>query len=484
MKRALVAVMTVFIFITAARAVDKDSYEALKPLMEVYSIIQDAYVDEDKTNPKDLVDGAMKGMVETLDPFSQYMDKQAYKDMQEDTKGEFGGLGIEISVKDGQLMVVAPIEDTPAYKIGIKAGDKIMKIEGDSTEGLQVMDAVHKLRGTPGTKVTITIQRGLDPNMKDITITREVIKVQTVRYNIIGDDVGYIKINEFMGNGSDTVSQALDVFNKHEVKKLIIDLRDNPGGLLDEAVKIAGYFLPKDTLVVYTEGRVKSKGLKFKSDSPELFDGKIVVLINRGSASASEILSGALQDWNRAIIVGTRSFGKGSVQTIIPLSDNSALRLTTAQYMTPKGRKIHGVGIDPDINLEEQTPSSFTLSLFDKGYFEEFATRYLKEHPEGPAKNQKEESQKVSESDIKVFFKKSADDKMLDDFKEMLDGKGVEVKAPEFFADRDILLKYIKIEIARKQKGSGEAKKVEIENDQQVKRAIDILNTMLKFSSK
>jgi carboxyl-terminal processing protease len=483
MKKYII-IMAIFIMATTVRAADKDSYEALKPLMEVYSIIQDAYVDEGKTNPKDLVDGAMKGMVEKLDPFSQYLDQQAYKDMQQDTKGEFGGLGIEISVKDGQLLVVAPIEDTPAYKIGIKAGDKIIKIEGDSTEGIEVMDAVHKLRGTPGTKVTITILRGLDPTPKDITITREIIHVETVRYSMIGDDVGYLRINEFMGDGSVTVAKALDTFNKHGIKKLIIDLRDNPGGLLDEAVKIAGYFLPKDTLVVYTEGRVKDKGLKFKSDSPELYDGKIVVLIDRGSASASEILSGALQDWNRAVIVGTKSFGKGSVQTIIPLSDNSAIRLTTAQYMTPKGRKIHGVGIEPDITLEEQTASSFTLSMFEKNYFEEFAGRYLKEHPEGLVKEEKTESKKVSESDIKVLFKKSADDKLFDDFKEMLESKNVEIKTPEFVADRDIILKQIKIEIARKQKGSGEARRIEIENDQQVKRAIDVLNTMNKLCTK
>ncbi|MEI7640420.1 MAG: S41 family peptidase [bacterium] len=481
-KRILIVLVMTAMFCGTAFSAKKDSYEALKPLMEVYSLIQDSYVDEEKTDPKKLIEGAMKGMVGTLDPFSQYMDVQSYKDMGDDTKAQFGGLGIEISVKDGQLVVVAPFEDTPAYKAGIKAGDKIMKIESDSTDGIEIMDAVHKLRGTPGTSVTITIQRGLEPKWKDVTIVRDIIKVKTVRYNIIGEDVGYIRINEFMGDASDTVGKALELFNKKDIKKLIIDLRDNPGGLLDAAVEITDYFLPNDTLIVYTQGRQKEKETRFKAKNSELFKGKIVVLINRGSASASEILAGALQDWDRAILVGEKSFGKGSVQTIIPLSDNSALRMTIAQYMTPKGRKIHGVGIDPDILLEEPVASSFTAGLIEKNYFEEFASDYIKSHPNGLEKDIKKESAKVSESDIKVFFKKTDDEKLVDEFRKMLLNKNEEIKALEFFNDRDIILKILKIEIAKKTKGRDEARKVEIENDIQVKRAIDILNTMRKMT--
>ncbi len=481
-KRILIVLVMTAMFCGTAFSAKKDSYEALKPLMEVYSLIQDSYVDEEKTDPKKLIEGAMKGMVGTLDPFSQYMDVQSYKDMGDDTKAQFGGLGIEISVKDGQLVVVAPFEDTPAYKAGIKAGDKIMKIESDSTDGIEIMDAVHKLRGTPGTSVTITIQRGLEPKWKDVTIVRDIIKVKTVRYNIIGEDVGYIRINEFMGDASDTVGKALELFNKKDIKKLIIDLRDNPGGLLDAAVEITDYFLPNDTLIVYTQGRQKEKETRFKAKNSELFKGKIVVLINRGSASASEILAGALQDWDRAILVGEKSFGKGSVQTIIPLSDNSALRMTIAQYMTPKGRKIHGVGIDPDILLEEPVASSFTAGLIEKNYFEEFASDYIKSHPNGLEKDIKKESAKVSESDIKVFFKKTDDEKLVDEFRKMLLNKNEEIKALEFFNDRDIILKILKIEIAKKTKCRDEARKVEIENDIQVKRAIDILNTMRKMT--
>jgi carboxyl-terminal processing protease len=294
----------------------KDAYEALKPFMEVYSIIQQNYVDADKANPKDLVSSAIKGMVTNLDPFSQYMDPQAYKDMSDDTNGKFGGLGIEIAVKDGQLMVVAPIEDTPAYKAGIKAGDKIMLIEGDSTDGMDVNDAVHKLRGQEGTKVTISIQRGNAADYKDFTITRAIIKVENARYSVIDGDVGYVRISEFMGDAAGIVENGLKEFKSKKIHKLVIDLRDDPGGLLDQAVKISDMFLPKNTLIVYTVGRDGNKQMEFKSERGEIFKGDIVVMINRGSASASEILSGALQDNDRAVITGTQSFGKGSVQTI------------------------------------------------------------------------------------------------------------------------------------------------------------------------
>jgi carboxyl-terminal processing protease len=483
MKKRFVILTVLFTFITAGliRAdKQKDAYEALKPLMEVYAIIQESYVDEDKTNPKDLAESAIKGMVEHIDPFSQYMDQQAYKDMNDDTKAQFGGLGIEISVKDGQLIVVSPIEDTPAYTAGIKAGDKIMLIEGESTDGLDVMDAVHKLRGEPGTKVTISIQRGTVSELKDYTIQRAIIKIETARYSTIGNDVGYIRINQFMGDGSDIVEKGLKEFNKKEIKKLIIDLRDNPGGLLEQSVKISDFFLPKNELIVYTEGRSKSKGIEFKSENGELYKGDIVVMINHGSASASEIVSGALQDHNRAIIVGTQSFGKGSVQTIIPLSDKSALRMTTATYMTPSGKKIHGVGITPDIVIEENIPSGYTAALYEKNVFFDFAKEYLKKHPEG-IDAAKKESVKVSESDVKVLFKKTADEKLLDDFIKYLKSTNQDIKIQELAQDKDSILKWIKVEIATSLKGRAAARKAAIENDTQVKRAIDILNTMDKL---
>jgi carboxyl-terminal processing protease len=458
----------------------KDAYEALKPFMEVYSIIQQNYVDADKANPKDLVSSAIKGMVTNLDPFSQYMDPQAYKDMSDDTNGKFGGLGIEIAVKDGQLMVVAPIEDTPAYKAGIKAGDKIMLIEGDSTDGMDVNDAVHKLRGQEGTKVTISIQRGNAADYKDFTITRAIIKVENARYSVIDGDVGYVRISEFMGDAAGIVENGLKEFKSKKIHKLVIDLRDDPGGLLDQAVKISDMFLPKNTLIVYTVGRDGNKQMEFKSERGEIFKGDIVVMINRGSASASEILSGALQDNDRAVITGTQSFGKGSVQTIIPLSDKSAIRLTTAKYMTPKGRSIHGVGITPDIVMEEQIPTSYTSALYDKNVFEDFAAGYLKQHPEG-IDTKKKDVVKVSESDIKVLFKKDEDEKLLDDLVKYLKEQKEEVKLQEIAIDKDTILKWIKTDVMEKLKGISAARKTTIENDRQVKRAIDILNTMDKL---
>lgn len=478
-------VIFMILFLISLNAYSKsDAYEALKPLLEVYSLIKNNYVDEEKTDPDELARNAIKGMISSIDPFSQYLDKQAYKDLGENTKAEFGGLGIEISIKDEQLIVVAPLEGTPAYEAGIKAGDKIMQIDGESTKGIEIMDAVHKLRGTPGTKVTISIQRGQNPIWKDYTITRAVIKIETVRSALLEDNIGYIRIVEFMGDAADKVKTALNDFKKSKVDKLIIDLRDNPGGLLDASLKIAEYFLPKGNMIVYTKGRDKDKKIEFKSENNPLFKGNIVVLINRGSASASEILAGALQDNKKAVVIGTTSFGKGSVQTIIPLSDNSALRLTTAQYITPNGKKIHGVGIEPDIVLEEPIPSSWTMELFDKNYFDDYATEYLKLHPEGLKSEKEKKSEiKVSESNIKVLFKKNADDELLDNFKKFLRNKNVEMMQQEFIADREIILRWIKTSIARKQKGRLEERRVAIENDTQIKRAINILNTFHKLQA-
>ncbi|HPD18168.1 MAG TPA: S41 family peptidase, partial [Candidatus Goldiibacteriota bacterium] len=330
----------------------------------------------------------------------------------------------------------------------------------------------------------ISIQRGNNLNWEDYTITRAVIKIETVKSALLEDNVGYIRIVEFMGDAADKVKSSLLNFKKSKVEKLIIDLRDNPGGLLDASVKIAEYFLPRGNMIVYTKGRDKDKKIEFKSEKDPLFKGSIVLLINRGSASASEILAGALQDNKKAIVVGSTSFGKGSVQTIIPLSDNSALRLTTAQYMTPNGKKIHGIGIEPDITLEEPIPSSWTTGLYEKNYIDDYSSEYLKLHPEGLKNGKEKKSEvKVSESDIKVLFKKNADDELLDDFRKFLINKKEEIMQQEFIADREIILNWIKTSIARKQKGRIEERRVAIENDVQIKRAINILNTFHKLQS-
>ena len=324
-----------FAFESRLRA-DDELYKELRPLMESLAIIQNNYVDEDKVKSKDLVENAIKGMMNELDPFSQYMDPQEHADMNQDTEGSFGGLGIEISLKNHVLTVVSPIEGTPADKAGIKPGDMILKIDGVSTDNIELMDAVHKMRGDIGTKVVITVFREGFQAPKDFNLTRAAIKIQSVKSNMLEGQVGYIRLSSFMGKSAEDFDAALKGLQAKDAQALIVDVRSNPGGLLNAAADIAGNFVPKGQLIVSTAGRYKDKDLRFDSEGNGDWRKPTVVLINGGSASASEILAGALQDHGLAVIVGTKSFGKGSVQTILPLSDGGALRLTTAKYLTPK----------------------------------------------------------------------------------------------------------------------------------------------------
>jgi carboxyl-terminal processing protease len=329
------------------------TYENLKLFTEVLSIIQNQYVDE--VPPKDLVYGAIKGTLRGLDPHSSFLDPEMYKEMQVETSGSFGGLGIEITLKDDVLTVVAPIEGTPAYRAGIHPGDRIVKIEGISTKDMQLTDAVKRMRGKPGTKVVITIVREGWTETKDFDITREQIRVQSVKSMQLEPGIEYVRLRQFQEQTASDLEGALEKYSKdNKIQGLIIDLRNNPGGLLTSSVEVAEKFLDGGRLVVYTEGRVRNQNMRFQANAKKVYsDFPIVVLVNQGSASASEIVAGALQDWGRAIVLGTQSFGKGSVQTIIPLSDGSGLRLTTAKYFTPKGRSIHGKGITPDIIVEQ-----------------------------------------------------------------------------------------------------------------------------------
>ncbi len=327
------------------------TYDNLKTFTEVLSIIQKDYVKP--VNTKDLVYGAIKGMVADLDPHSSFMTPKEYKDMQVDTKGEFGGLGIQIGVKDRTLTVIAPIEDTPADKAGIKAGDKIIKIDGAPTSDMTLTQAVDKMRGPKGTKVTITIMRDDFTKPKDFTLTRDVITIKSVKSKIIDNEIGYVHISQFQEKTDSDLEKALNTFRDKKVKAIIVDLRNNPGGLLNMAVNVAGEFLPSGKLVVYIKGRNGEKDQFFTSQSSPMTHIPMVVLVNGGSASASEIVSGCLQDWGRAVIMGTQTFGKGSVQTVIGLSDGSGLRLTTAKYYTPKNRSIQDVGITPDIVVKQ-----------------------------------------------------------------------------------------------------------------------------------
>ncbi|MBM2839089.1 MAG: peptidase [Deltaproteobacteria bacterium] len=331
-----------------------EAYESLKVFTDALSLIQKNYVE--KVNSKDLVYGAMKGMLEGLDPHSSFMNPDTFKEMQVDTKGEFGGLGIEITMKDGILTVVSPIEDTPAFKAGIKAGDIIIKIDGKGTKDLTLMDAVKMMRGPKGTQVTITVVRETFAEPKDFTVTRDIIAVKSVKSKTLESGYGYVRVAQFQEKTDTDLDNVLDKMEKENggLKGLVLDMRNNPGGLLDQAVKVSDDFL-ESGLIVYTDGRIEGQKMTFSAKKEGTRPNyPIVVLVNSGSASASEIVAGALQDHGRALILGTQTFGKGSVQTIYPLEDGSALRLTTARYYTPSGRSIQAKGITPDIILETE----------------------------------------------------------------------------------------------------------------------------------
>ena len=328
------------------------TYENLRLFTEVLSIVQSQYVDE--VPAKDVIYNAIKGTLRGLDPHSSFLDPEMYREMQVETSGSFGGLGIEITLRDDILTVVAPIEGTPAYRAGVQPGDRIVKIEGISTKDMQLTDAVKRMRGKPGSKIIISIVREGWVEPKDFDIIREQIRVQSVKTQELETGIEYIRLRQFQEQTAQDLETVLDKYSKGaKIQGLVLDLRNNPGGLLTSAVEVTEKFLDAGRLVVYTEGRVRNQNMRFQANARRVYtDFPVVVLVNQGSASASEIVAGALQDWGRAIVIGTQSFGKGSVQTIIPLSDGSGLRLTTAKYFTPKGRSIHGKGITPDIIVE------------------------------------------------------------------------------------------------------------------------------------
>ncbi len=425
----VVAALVIFIGISTQRhcsAEGKGSdYESIELFTDVMSIVKKSYVEEVDT--KKLIYGAINGMLSSLDPHSSFMPPDVYKEMKIDTKGAFGGLGIEITIKDGILTVISPIEDTPAYKAGIKAGDQIFKIDDKFTKDLNINDAVKRMRGPKGTKVTLTIMREGFEKPKEFPLIRDIVQVKSVRSSLFGDGYGYIRIAQFQEKTDDDMIKSLKALkeeNKGELKGLVLDLRNDPGGLLDQAVRIADHFTADGKMIVYTEGREKDSKMQFTArKGAKEPNYPIVVLINSGSASASEIVAGALQDHKRAIIMGTQSFGKGSVQTIIPLSDESGLRLTTARYFTPSGRSIQAKGITPDIVVER-------LEL--------------------PKTSEKKESMHLREKDLENHFE--GEDK----------GGGKDSKKEE------------KKEPAKESNGSSKLEE-NLKNDYQVQRAVDLL---------
>jgi carboxyl-terminal processing protease len=325
-----------------------DRYEPLKRFSQIMDLIERTYVED--VDRKQLIDGAIQGMLHRLDPHSAFLDKEDFEEMQVDTSGEFSGIGIEITMKNGRLTVVSPIEDTPAYEAGLKAGDIIVEINGNSTQDITIMEAVHKIRGPKGTEVELTILHKGAQTPEKVVVKRDTIPLISTKSEVLSPGYLYLRLTRFRENTTEELQKALKK-NEDNLKGVILDLRTNPGGLLNQAVSVADTFLEQGK-IVYTEGKVDRSQMSFSAKKQKSdIHVPLVVLINAGSASASEIVAGALKDHNRAILVGEKTFGKGSVQTVIPLSDGSGIKLTTALYYTPDGRSIQAEGITPDISI-------------------------------------------------------------------------------------------------------------------------------------
>jgi carboxyl-terminal processing protease len=355
---------------SAARAAASDTYRELNLFGDVFERVRADYVE--KPEDSKLVESAINGMLAGLDPHSSYMDPKSFRDMQVQTRGEFGGLGIEVTMEDGLVKVVAPIDETPAAKAGVMANDIITQLDDEAVQGLTLNQAVDKMRGPVNTKIKLTIMRKGADKPIDVTIMRDVIRVKSVRSHPEGEDVGYIRITQFNEQTTDGLKQAINDLNSQlgadKIKGWVVDLRNNPGGLLDQAISVSDTFLDKGE-IVSTRGRNPEETQRFNARPGDMTKNKpVILLINGGSASASEIVAGALQDHKRATLVGTRSFGKGSVQTIIPLgAGNGALRLTTARYYTPSGRSIQAKGITPDIDVQQDVPADLKGQTDSKG---------------------------------------------------------------------------------------------------------------------
>lgn len=385
-KRSVIKIFTVSLCVAAGSllawnyslvtATTQDTYESLEAFSNVLNLVQENYVEE--VDSQKAIEGAIRGMLTTLDPHSSYMKPDDFKELQVETQGSFTGIGIEITMKDNILTVVSPIEGTPAFAKGLKAGDKIVKIGDEQTQDMSLMEAVKRLRGPKGSEVTISIHRKGWPDLKEITLIRDIIPIHSVRAKLLEPGYAYIRIINFQAQTTTDFKKAYaDLEKQGKIKGLIVDLRNNPGGLLDQSVKIADIFIDEG-VVVSTKGRIKEQNSVFyaRDNSPK-HNFPLVVLVNEGSASASEIVAGALQDHKKAVIIGAQTFGKGSVQTIIPMDSGAGLRLTTARYYTPSGRSIQATGITPDIIVA--SPTNLLVEADDKDEEQDKKPKYLRE---------------------------------------------------------------------------------------------------------
>ncbi|MGZ5049820.1 MAG: S41 family peptidase [Methylobacter sp.] len=382
---------------TTKPAVDTEEtlpYEDLRTFTEIFGRIKRDYVEP--VSDKKLLEDAIRGMLSGLDPHSAYLVAEEYQELKEGTTGQFGGLGIEVTMENGFVKVVSPIDDTPAQRAGIKTGDLIVRLDDQPVKGMSLADAVKLMRGEPGSKILLTIVREGEEAPLKITITRDVIKVKSVKSRMLEKGYGYVRISSFQSGTGEGLKESLATLKKENgsnLKGLVLDLRNNPGGVLNAAVEVSDAFI-KSGLIVYTEGRIENSEMRFNAAPDDLLDGApIVVLINAGSASASEIVAGALQDQKRAVIMGEKSFGKGSVQTILPTSNGAAVKLTTARYYTPSGRSIQAEGIEPDITL-----GRVKLESLDKTEFKPVKEADLSRHLQN-SKSNKEGAESTQDKD-------------------------------------------------------------------------------------
>jgi carboxyl-terminal processing protease len=395
--------------------------EELRTFSDVFGRIKNDYVVD--VDDKELIENAIRGMLSGLDPHSSYLDPEQFSELQVGTTGQFGGLGIEVGMEDGFVKVIAPIDDTPAQRAGVEAGDLVIRLDDTPVKGMSLSDAVKVMRGKPGTDIILTIVReGLDKPIK-ITITRDIIKVKSVKSRILEPGYAYLRISQFQSKTADNLVDAINKLKKENdgsLDGMVLDLRNNPGGVLNGAVAVSDAFLTKG-MIVYTEGRIADSSLRFNATPDDILDGApLVVLVNQGSASASEIVAGALQDHKRAIILGAKTFGKGSVQTILPLSSDSALKLTTARYYTPSGRSIQAEGITPDIELEP-----LELSAKEKSNITPLKEADLSGHLDngnGKKKDKKNGKENGKDVDIEQMLK---DDYMLYEALNLLKGLAI-----------------------------------------------------------
>ncbi len=470
---------------------DEAIYQDMERFGTILAKIMDFYVTEMES--QELIDAAIEGMLSKLDPHSVYLNKHQWENLMIDTQGEFGGLGITISIRDKFPTVISPIEGTPAYRLGIQGGDRIVEIEGTSTKGWNSEEAVSKLRGRPGTQVNVTISReGLDDSLY-YAITREVIKVPSITYWDIVDGVGYVRIARFAQRTARELDEIIDDFEDQGIRGLVLDLRSNPGGLLDAAKNVSGLFLEKGRLIVSTESRIQKYSNKYESDARSIHNGyPIVILVNGASASASEIVAGALQDWDMAVIVGQRTFGKGSVQTVFQIGGESALKLTTQKYFTPVGRSIHrdepaegeegdvslgaeaetegeefntyggrvvygGGGINPDWEIVPPTLTDLQRKLEMTGVFFSYAIQYTAYH------------------DLDEGFEPS--DEVFEEFKEYIASKEIEIKDEEWTEENVEYTKIgIKREVFRKLFGIRGAYIATMEEDETLNKVLQMFN--------